>query len=249
MLRLATHLRWICERPHAIEDVLRDSHMRRIASALILSLSFTACADAHNHHDDAAEKAVGYYLPGSVAPDSADLSRGDVPRDNYGRPYTYEGLGEKLPLLTGQMADGTAFTSDALEGRWTVIEAWGIWCHDSRRDAPYAAALATALNDEPTVDFMSVHTPQNAARAKKALRGHASVSAWFDEKGWAFPTLIDEDASLRDALKIRWTPTYLVIAPDLTVQGFRTGLADAGETAVEDFVADIAATQQNWAAP
>ncbi len=49
-----------------------------------------------------------------------------------------------------------------------------------------------------------------------------------------------------EALRIRWTPTYLVIAPDLTVQGFRTGLADAGELAVKDFVQDIAETRAGW---
>ena len=61
-----------------------------------------------------------------------------------------------------------------------------------------------------------------------------------------FLTVIDEDASIREALKIRWTPTYLLVAPDLTVQGFRTGLADAGDDAVKTFVQDIALTRADW---
>ena len=146
-------------------------------------------------------------------------------------------------------SSGVSFSSTLLEGRWTVIEVWGIWCHDSRNDAPYAAALSRALAQDPDVDFMSIHTPQNADRAASAYRSYNSVSAWFDEKGWSFPTVVDEDASIRDLLRIRWTPTYLVIAPDLTVHGFRTGLADAGDMAVKDFVRDVATTRREWTAP
>ena len=220
--------------------------MLRLSLASILALGLAACADAGEPKTTSAEAATGYYQPGSEIPATADLSRGDVPRDDYGRPYTYEGLGEALPDFTGELSNGMSFSSSLLEGRWTVIEVWGIWCHDSRNDAPYAAALSRALAQDPDVDFMSIHTPQNADRADKAYRNYGSVSAWFDEKGWSFPTLVDADASIREALRIRWTPTYLVIAPDLTVQGFRTGLADAGDMAVKDFVRDISETKRGW---
>ena len=101
-----------------------------------------------------------------------------------------------------------------------------------------ASAIATLLDNG-----FSLHT---AEQGDGALRGYDSVAAWFDEKGWSFPTVLDDDASLRTALKIRWTPTYLVIAPDRSVQGFRSGLADAGDHAVKDFVRDIAKTRQDW---
>ena len=222
--------------------------MLRYLISVLLLLGFAACAQAAPPSDHDAEKAVGYYRLGDVIPDSADLSRGDVPRDSYGRPYTYEGLGEALPPFTGELTSGASFSTAVLEGRWTVIEVWGIWCHDSRNDATYAAALSSALAQDPDVDFMSIHTPQNRDRAAQAKRGYASVDDWFEEKGWSFPTVFDDDASIREALRIRWTPTYLVVAPDLTVQGFRTGLADAGDLAVKTFVQDIAETRRAWAA-
>ena len=220
--------------------------MLRILIASCLGMGLAAYAGALTPENNSADSATGYYQPGSEIPASADLSRGDVPRDDYGRPYTYEGLGETLPTFTGEMASGASFSSSLLEGRWTVIEVWGIWCHDSRNDATYAAALSRALAQDPDVDFMSIHTPPNADHAHRAYRSYDSVSAWFDEKGWSFPTVVDKDASIRDLLRIRWTPTYLVIAPDLTVQGFRTGLADAGDLAVKDFVKDIADTRRAW---
>ncbi len=221
--------------------------MLRTSLAAMLSIALSACAIAHEHASTNDDAATGFYRPGATAPATADLSRGDVPRDDYGRPYTYEGLGLPLPEFTGETLQETTFSSSLLSGQWTVIEVWGIWCHDSRRDAEYAAALSRALAQDPDVSFMSIHTPQNAANASKALRGYDSVGAWFDEKGWDFTTVIDSDASIREQLRIRWTPTYLLVAPDLTVQGFRTGLADAGDHAVKDFVQDIAEARRDWA--
>jgi len=221
--------------------------MLRPLTIFLTALALSALAQAAPPKTSGEAAATGYYRTGDVAPETADLSRGDVPRDDYGRPYTYEGLGEALPEFMGELSNGSSFSSPLLEGRWTVIEVWGIWCHDSRNDAPYAAALSRALAQDPELDFMSIHTPQNASRADKAYRNYGSVSAWFDEKGWSFPTLVDTDASIRETLRIRWTPTYLVVAPDLTVQGFRTGLADAGDMAVKDFVRNISETRRAWA--
>lgn len=221
--------------------------MRTLLVSALACLGTLGMAHADNQVATDGEKAVDYYRPGSVAPASADMSRGDVPRDSYGRPYTYEGLGEPLPFFSGALESGASFSSALLEGKWTVIQVWGIWCHDSRNDADYAAALARALAQDPEVDFMSIHTPYNVESIDRALRNYDSVTAWFDEKGWSYPTLIDEDTSIRQTLKIRWTPSYLVIAPDGTVQGFRTGLADAEGDAVKDFVQDIAETRRDWA--
>ena len=179
-------------------------------------------------------------------PDTADMSRGDVPRDAYGRPYTYEYLGQTLPTFSGQLVGGDVFSSSDLSGKWTVIEIWGLWCHDSMNDAPYAAALSTALAQDPAVDFMSIHTPQSADHIDSAYKSYSSVAAYFADKGYSYPTLVDTDASLRDSLKIRWTPSYILVAPDLSVQAFRTGLADADGEPVKDFVRQISDIRGIW---
>lgn len=214
---------------------------------LLIFVGLAACANADAPEVPKASAATGYYTPDAVVAVAEDADKGKVPRDSYGRPFTYEGLGEPLPGFGGALANDASFSSSELEGRWTVIQVWGIWCHDSRNDAPYASALSRAIAQDPDLDFMSIHTPQNPDKTRQALRGYSSVSAWFDEKGWSYPTLIDKDASIRDTLRIRWTPTYLVVAPDLTVQGFRTNLIDAGDMAVKDFIKDIAETKRAWA--
>jgi len=184
--------------------------------------------------------------PGMSVPGDADLSRDDTPRDPDGRPYTHKNLGERLPAFAGETADGGAFTSAELEGKWTVIEIWGLWCHDSMNDAPYAAALSTALAQDPAVSFMSIHTPQKAERADDAYASYGSVAAYFDDKGYSFTTVVDTDASIREALNIRWTPTYLLVAPDLSVQAFRTGLSDAEGEPVKDFVRQVSQIRGTW---
>lgn len=193
------------------------------------------------------QSAATYLIrPNMSVPDTADMSRGDVPRDDYGRPYTYEYLGQTLPAFSGTLADGQSFTSSALSSEWTIIEIWGLWCHDSMNDAPYAAALSTALASDPTISFMSIHTPQNETRADQAYKSYGSVSAYFESKGYSYPTVIDADASIRDTLKVRWTPTYILVAPDLSVQAFRTGLADADGESVKDFVQQISDIRRAW---
>ncbi len=186
--------------------------------------------------------------PGMSVPDGADLSRDDVPRDPDGRPFTHKNLGARLPAFAGETADGGDFSSADLEDKWTVIEIWGLWCHDSMNDAPYAAALSTALAQDPNVSFMSIHTPQKAERAGDAYASYGSVAAYFDDKGYSFTTVVDTDASIREALNIRWTPTYLLIAPDLSIQAFRTGLSDAEGEPVKDFVRQISQIRGTWQA-
>ncbi len=190
--------------------------------------------------------ATQLHRPGDTIPASADTDRDDVPRDKDGRPFTHEYLGKVIPAFEGQTADGEAYSSEALLGKWTIIEVWGLWCHDSMRDAPYAAALSTALRQDPDIDFMSVHTPHTKEEADTAFAEYNSVAAYFDEKGYSFLTVVDTDASIRTNLHIRWTPSYLLIAPDGSMQGFRTGLSVADDEPVKDFVRQISEIRGEW---
>lgn len=157
------------------------------------------------------------------------------------RPSEYALLGQTLPQFTATMSDGQAFDSVVLN-RWMVIQVWGVWCDDSRRDAPYARALATAIEQDRDLYFLSIHVPQNADRTSdKAMYGkYASVEAYFAQEGFGYPTVIDSDASVRDALKISWTPSYLLISPDGVIRGFRTDLSLAGSEPVKDFLKEVA---------
>ena len=208
------------------------------AGAVIL---IAACSE-----NTAGENATGFITPGTPVPSSAEFEENDVPRDDYGRPFGYEYLGKPLPMMSGTMLDGAAFSSTQLAGQWTVIDVWGLWCSDCMADAPYVAALASAIAQDPGLSFLSIHTPPSAKRAEEAYGRYGSVKAYFDEKGYSYRTLVDTDASIREALSIEWTPTYLLVAPDLTVQGFRSELSAAEGEPVKDFIRAIADVRRNY---
>ena len=141
--------------------------------------------------------ATGFITPETTIPATATAEDGDVPRDSAGRPFTYALLGETLPALSGTLVDGSAFSTADLEGQWSVIDVWGLWCSDCMADAPYVAALASAIAQDPDLSFISIHTPPNASRADEAFGSYGSVEAYFDEKGYSNATVLDADASMR----------------------------------------------------
>lgn len=236
---LATCLLVACTNGEPTEVALADRPAAPVAGA-----------PSHDHSARTASSdqadATGLIRPGAVVPENADTSHDGTPRDGYGRPYTHAALGLPLPAFSGLDDRGEPFSSSDLLGRWTVIEIWGLWCHDSMHDAPYAAALSRALDQDPAVDFMTIHTPQAPDKLDEAFGKYTSVAAYFEDKGYRIPTVIDRDASIRADLFIRWTPTYLVVAPDGTVQAFRTGLGEAPGEPVKDFVRQISEIRGTW---
>lgn len=215
--------------------------MLRTLTATLAFALLAACGDS-------GPEATGFITPSTPVPDTVSAEAGDVPRDDYGRPFAYEYLGQQLPPFSGTMVAGPLFSTQELENQWTVIDVWGLWCGDCMADAPYVAALASAIAQDPDLTFLSIHTPPSAQRAGEAFGRYGSVEAYFEEKGYSYPTLLDPDASIRGNLAIEWTPTYLLIAPDLTVQGFRSELAAAEGEPVKDFLKDIASVKQAWEA-
>jgi thiol-disulfide isomerase/thioredoxin len=156
-------------------------------------------------------------------------AEGAVVRDEKRRPYSYELLGEAVPAFKASLVGGGEATEEVLRGKWTIVDVWGIWCGDCRRDAEFVKQLAAQAEADPDIDFLSIHTPPNRERADEAYGQFGSIETYFESLGGGWPTIVDTDASLREALKIRWTPTYLLVGPDLTVRAFRTDISVGGE--------------------
>lgn len=217
--------------------------MRTLIAAALLTLA-TACSSGSAPD---TESATGFITPGASVPETAERDEKGVPRDDYGRPYDYMYLGRELPAFDGTMVAGPLFSTQELENQWTIIDVWGIWCGDCMRDAPYVAELWEEVKGMEDLSFLSIHTPPNATRVDEAYGRYGSVEAYFEEKGYNYPTLIDEDASIRDTLAIEWTPSYLLVAPDMTVQGFRSDLSAANtDNPVEAFLQDIADVRASY---
>ncbi|MEO0786827.1 MAG: redoxin domain-containing protein [Pseudomonadota bacterium] len=214
--------------------------MRNVLLCLLLFLS--ACGSADDNHGVSTDPnaATAFFTENTVPPDTARDIRGDgVLRDADERPYGYAFLGKPLPDFTAPRVNGPDWSPRQINS-WTIIDVWGIWCGDCMADAPYAAALSRAVEQDPDLDFISIHTPPSPRRADEAFGDYGSVEAYFAEAGYSYPTVLDLDASVREAMQIAWTPTYLLVSPDGIVRGFRTDLSVAGGEPVKDFLQDVA---------
>lgn len=165
------------------------------------------------------------------------LNPDGVVRDEKRRPYSYELLGKPAPAFSATLVDGSPATEEVFRGKWTIVDVWGIWCGDCRRDAPLVKALAEKAEADPDIDFISLHTPASRTRAADAYGAYGSVQAYFDKEGGGYKTIVDPDASLREAFKIVWTPSYLLIGPDLTIQAFRTDLSVGSAEGLDKVIA------------
>lgn len=177
-----------------------------------------------------------------AVPGGAKDTRGDgILRDSSGRPVSHPFLGQKIAAFSGPMAGGGEYDAASMAGRWTLLVAWGLWCHDSRNDMDNIAAVAAFAESRPDLDFVSVHVPYSPDHLDILYRGHGSVAAFFEAEGISFPTVLDETGDLRASLGVQWTPTYLLVGPDLIVEGFRTDISVSGEGALQAFLDEVAA--------
>lgn len=188
-------------------------------------------------------KASAFITENTAPPEGAADTKGDGTfRDADGRPFNYALLGEKLPEFTAPTSDGGTFNSADID-QWTVIDIWGVWCGDCVKDGPYVAALQSAIAQDPDLDFVSIHTPASARRTspEELYKKYGSLEGYFAEAGYTIPSVVmDNDASIREALKISWTPSYLLVSPDGVVRAFRTDFSVVEDQPIKSFIKDIA---------
>lgn len=204
---------------------------------IAIAISLFMLNGCMNDKEGQVEKATGFITSNLPPPDSAEIDEG-VARDSYGRPYHYAFLGKPLPKFEATMHSGGNFNSEEID-TWTVINIWGVWCGDCRRDGPYATKLVKKLEKIDDITFIALHTPASKTRVDEAFGSYGSIKNFFEVSGYSYPTAIDHDASIRDKLSIEWTPTYLLVDPNGIVRGFRSELAVSGKKPVKRFIKDI----------
>lgn len=175
-----------------------------------------------------------------ISPDGA------IVKDEADRPYGYVRLGQSAPSFSTTAFGGGQVTQETFRGKWTIVDFWGVWCGDCRVDAPLVEALARDLRDDPELSFLSIHSPPSRERADEAYGQFGSLDAYFAARGEVYPTAIDTDGTLREAFAVSWTPTYLLIGPDLTIRAFRTDLSVGGKRAVRMALDEARAIRQEF---
>lgn len=152
------------------------------------------------------------------------------------RPISHPLVGKALPSFRLAREDGQSFSDAALKGRWTVIAFTGAWCPDCRAEAPYLAALGSAVDQDPGLDIVAVHVDARYAP-------YLSAGDFFAKNGVRMPVAIDAERDVYRALEMSWVPSYLVVDPQGVVRGFRTDLSadTSSEGGVKRFMREISA--------
>ncbi|HOY77403.1 MAG TPA: hypothetical protein PLN33_06325 [Hyphomonadaceae bacterium] len=142
-------------------------------------------------------------------------------------------LGSTLPPFALSQANGTELTQENLRGRWTII---GFATSDADRaeaEKDYVAALNSAADQDPDLDFVAINP-------KATTPPPATPPAW--------PTLYDETDYAKQ-LDVTVTPSYLLIGPDLTVEGYRGALVDTPDDGIKSVIRGVAEIRKQVAAP
>jgi hypothetical protein len=158
-------------------------------------------------------------------------------------------LGQTAPAFTAALNDGGEVTHEDLRGRWTILAFWGLWSDDSLADARYIAALVSAAGQDPELNVLTVHTPPGPGRGAEALGAFLSLDTWFADQGPPWPTAMDADGGIAVAYRVTEAPLYLLVGPDLTIEGWRGDLSATPEDGIKSVIRGVAEIRREIAAP
>jgi hypothetical protein len=134
-----------------------------------------------------------------------------------------------LPALAGKKPDGSEFTAESLRGRWTIL---GLWSGPAPAgEANFTAALSSAADQDPDLDVLVIHAPGATPQP---------APAW--------PTL-EDTGTMISTLAPPTTPAYLLVGPDLTIEGYRGALSETPDDGIKSVIRGVAEVRKQIAAP
>lgn len=150
----------------------------------------------------------------------------------------YPLIGATLPGFTAQRLGGGETSATDLRDRWTILGFWSGTAEGAKEEMTYIAALDSAVDQDPDLDFLSVYLPSDDG---------FDVEAWGAGAG-AWPTIFGDD-KLLDIVGIEGPPAYLLIGPDLTIEAYRGALSKTPENGIKPVIRGVAQIKKQIAAP
>ncbi len=155
------------------------------------------------------------------------------------RPTRFANLNKKIPKFEVPLLEGGVMRDADFKGKWSVVLFWGAWCPDCVADAPHTAALASAIAQDPSLRFVTVHVDNRFGRWK-------GIKEFYAEQKFSLPTALDPDRAVFKAWGVSWTPTYLVVGPDRVIRDFRTDFSVLpGDQGIKQYLRDISALKKS----
>jgi thiol-disulfide isomerase/thioredoxin len=114
----------------------------------------------------------------------------------------------QLPLEGLVTLEGSPYNSEALRGRYVLVNLWASWCPDCRREKPSIQRLYMELssgrlfgNEELVLLTVSLGEEPD------------TVKSYMNENQYSFPVVLDRENKLRTAYAPR-IPTSYILGPD-----------------------------------
>ena len=126
-----------------------------------------------------------------------------------------------VPALDFTLTDqfGNTHTLDQYKGKTILLNFWGTWCGPCRSEMPDLQAVYEDYgNNEKDLVVLGVAAP-NLGQEGSA----EDISAFLEENGYTYPTLMNEDASLFYSYGISSFPTTFMIDKNGNVYGYIMG--------------------------
>ena len=144
----------------------------------------------------------------------------------------YAKVGTVLPAYSVKQPNGADATPEALRGHWTIL---GIWpdAGATSDEANFATALSSAADQDPDLDVLIVQPKHEGAAP-------TTPPQW--------PVLID-DGTVSKAVAAPALPAYLLIGPDLTIEGYRGALTATPDDGIKSVIRGVAEVRKQIAAP
>lgn len=144
----------------------------------------------------------------------------------------YSQIGAVLPAFSITQPDGKDATAEALRGHWTILGVWPATGAPKDEDT-FAAALSSAVDQDPDLDLLIVQPKAESATP-------APSTQW--------PVAYDDGSLTRD-LALPALPAYLLVGPDLTVEGYRGALTTTPDDGIKSVIRGVAEIRKQIAAP
>lgn len=186
--------------------------------------ALTACGQPPVEHATATP-ATGSIAAVAPAGSTQGVDGWEIDMTAYGQ------IGSALPAFAGKLADGKEITAEALRGHWTII---GVWPNAAvpPQEPTFVSALNSAVDQDPDLDLLMIHRRTEGAA----------------DPAHAWPMLMD-DGPIIASLALPASPAYLLVGPDLTIEGYRGALIATPDDGIKTVIRGVAEIRKQVAAP
>lgn len=164
-----------------------------------------------------------------------DISESDVPENEAAKSDASEGDKtdeDMVPAPDFTLTDqyGETHSLSDYRGKIIFLNFWATWCPPCREEMPYIEKLYRKYSEDPESDVAILGVASPGSGREKDIDG---VKSFLKDKGYTFPTVMDQNADLLRSYYITAFPTTFIIDDEGNVLGYIPGAM------TEDIMEDV----------